>query len=120
MLEGTIPLAGRLGYAVRSKGRQMDGSTLTTSKRAAPATATRVTLRMFAAARQAAGTGKLALEAVTVADALSQAADIFGPGWAEVAASSRTWVNGDPAGPDQQLQDGDEVAVLPPVSGGVS
>lgn len=94
----------------------MDGSTLTTSER----TATRVTLRLFAAARQAAGTGKLALEAVTVADALSQAAEAFGPDWSAVAAASRVWVNGDPAGPDRRLEDGDEVAVLPPVSGGAA
>jgi molybdopterin converting factor small subunit len=37
-----------------------------------------------------------------------------------VLASARVWVNGDdPAdGPHTQLHDGDEVAVLPPVSGG--
>jgi molybdopterin converting factor small subunit len=37
-----------------------------------------------------------------------------------VLASSRVWVNGDepPAGDATILEDGDEVAVLPPVSGG--
>jgi molybdopterin converting factor small subunit len=28
------------------------------------------------------------------------------------------WVNGEPAEPTQAIDDGDEVAVLPPVSGG--
>jgi molybdopterin converting factor small subunit len=37
-----------------------------------------------------------------------------------VLATSRVWVNGDEpaAGDDTKLRQGDEVAVLPPVSGG--
>jgi molybdopterin converting factor small subunit len=44
----------------------------------------------------------------------------YGPGFAEVLANARVWVNGDEpvAGPASLLADGDEVAVLPPVSGG--
>ena len=44
----------------------------------------------------------------------------YGTEFAAVLARSRVWVNGDEAsdGPSTELHDGDEVAVLPPVSGG--
>jgi molybdopterin converting factor small subunit len=35
-----------------------------------------------------------------------------------VLETCRVWVNGDEATPDQTVGDSDEVAVLPPVSGG--
>jgi molybdopterin converting factor small subunit len=46
--------------------------------------------------------------------------DRYGAPFAEVLATSRVWVNGDEpaAGDDTALHDGDELAVLPPVSGG--
>jgi molybdopterin converting factor small subunit len=77
-----------------------------------------VTLLLFAAARVAAGTGSEETRGATVAEVLDQAAARFGPEFAAVLAGSRVWVNGEPAAPDRRLQDGDEVAVLPPVSGG--
>jgi molybdopterin converting factor small subunit len=97
----------------------MDAPTLTTSELEAGA-ARRVTLRLFASARQAAGTGTMTLAASTVGDVLAQASRTFGPAWSEVAAASRTWVNGEPATSGHVLADGDEVAVLPPVSGGAA
>lgn len=44
----------------------------------------------------------------------------FGPAFGDVLAISRIWVNGDepPDGDATRLREGDEVAVLPPVSGG--
>jgi sulfur-carrier protein len=44
----------------------------------------------------------------------------YGTQFAAVLARSRVWVNGDEAadGSSTELHDGDEVAVLPPVSGG--
>lgn len=79
-----------------------------------------VTLLLFAAARVAAGTGRAEVKAQTVADVLHDAAARFGPDFAAVVTRSRVWVNGEAARPDQRLTDGDEVAVLPPVSGGAA
>lgn len=44
----------------------------------------------------------------------------YGPGFAAVLDASRVWVNGDEpaAGSATPLRPGDELAVLPPVSGG--
>lgn len=53
-------------------------------------------------------------------DALGRLEERYGSDFAAVLATSRVWVNGDePAlGHDTALADGDELAVLPPVSGG--
>ncbi len=78
-----------------------------------------VTLLLFASAREAAGTGRDTVSGVTVADVLSTARLRYGAAFAEVLASSRVWLNGEPADAEAVLADGDEVAVLPPVSGGL-
>jgi molybdopterin synthase sulfur carrier subunit len=75
-------------------------------------------LLLFAAAREAAGTREEPMSGRTVEDLLAQARARFGSGFAAVLARSRVWVNGEPADPAATLSDGDEVAVLPPVSGG--
>jgi molybdopterin converting factor small subunit len=51
---------------------------------------------------------------------LDDAVARYGPEFGEVLDTARVWVNGDePAdGPATPLHAGDEVAVLPPVSGG--
>lgn len=77
-----------------------------------------VTLRLFAAARQAAGTSRQQLTAATVSEALDAARDRFGEQFSAVLDGSRVWVNGEPAKLTDRLRDGDEVAILPPVSGG--
>lgn len=77
-----------------------------------------VRLLFFAAAREAAGTRQVAMAGVTVADVLDQARDRYGPDFAAVLDRSRIWVNGEPADATSPLSEGDEVAVLPPVSGG--
>jgi molybdopterin synthase sulfur carrier subunit len=77
-----------------------------------------VTLRLFAAARQAAGTSREQFSATTVSEALDAARARFGEAFSAVLEGSRVWVNGEPAKLSDRLRDGDEVAVLPPVSGG--
>ena len=76
------------------------------------------TLRLFASAREAAGTSSAVLPGSTVADVLSAAVARYGSDFAEVLETSRVWCNGEPAEPGDPVVDADEVAVLPPVSGG--
>lgn len=75
-------------------------------------------LRLFAGARAAAGTALDRLPGTTVGQVLEGAVRRYGPDFAEVLSNCRVWVNGEPAGPDDRVTDSDEVAVLPPVSGG--
>lgn len=75
-------------------------------------------LRLFASARDAAGTGRDQVPGATVADVLEEACRRYGTGFAEVLTRCRIWVNGEQADPTVEVTDQDEVAVLPPVSGG--
>jgi molybdopterin converting factor small subunit len=77
-----------------------------------------VVLLLFAAAREAAATGREAVQASTVGQVLEAACERHGEQFAAVLERSRVWVNGEPAAADRILNEGDEVAVLPPVSGG--
>ena len=76
------------------------------------------TIRLFASARDAAGTARDVLAGTTVAEVLGEAGRRYGPPFLAVLPTCRVWVNGEPAGDDDLVADGDEVAVLPPVSGG--
>ena len=77
-------------------------------------------LRLFAQAREAAGTGRDLVDGDTVDEVLAGAraryADVFGA----LLPSCRVWVNGEPAEGDHRVGADDEVAVLPPVSGGAA
>jgi molybdopterin converting factor small subunit len=75
-------------------------------------------LRLFAAAREAAGTGRDEVPGTTVGEVLDAARQRYGTRFSEVLDGSRVWLNGDPAEPGDHVDPGDEVAVLPPVSGG--
>jgi sulfur-carrier protein len=75
-------------------------------------------LRLFASAREAAGRGRDEVAGATVSEVLAAASARYGEGFVAVLATSRVWVNGDPADPDTVVGPADEVAVLPPVSGG--
>lgn len=76
------------------------------------------TLRLFAAARVAAGKTRDEIDGSTVGQVLDVARARYGEEFAAVLAGARVWVNGSPAAEDDSVDDGDEVAVLPPVSGG--
>jgi molybdopterin synthase sulfur carrier subunit len=75
-------------------------------------------LRLFASAREAAGTGRVEIEGRTVDEVLRRAVERFGGGFEAVLATSKVWVNGEPAERNDPVRADDEVAVLPPVSGG--
>jgi molybdopterin synthase catalytic subunit len=73
----------------------------------------RVTVRLFAGLRERAGTARLEIDDVT------RVGDV----WAKLGLGDEPGgllyaVNREYAGPDDALHDGDEVAVIPPVSGG--
>jgi molybdopterin synthase sulfur carrier subunit len=79
-----------------------------------------VRLRLFAQAKDAAGRPADEFDAATLGELLEAARSRYGPVFASVLDIARVWVNGDEpaAGDTTPLADGDEVAVLPPVSGG--
>lgn len=79
-----------------------------------------VQLRLFAGAREAAGTGTAEVPGATVAEVLDEARRRFGDGFAAVLEHCQVWRNGSPSEPGDPVDPGDEVAVLPPVSGGAS
>jgi MoaE-MoaD fusion protein len=73
----------------------------------------RITVRLFAGLRERAGTARLEL------DDVARVGDV----WAKLGLGDEPGgllyaVNREYAGPDDALHDGDEVAVIPPVSGG--
>jgi molybdopterin converting factor subunit 1 len=80
----------------------------------------RVTIRLFARLRELVGAGELqrnAADGVTVAGIWQSLADEF-PAIAPYAESMSCAVNAEYARMTTTVQDGDEVAFLPPVSGG--
>jgi MoaD family protein len=76
------------------------------------------TLRLFAAAREAAGTARAEIDGATVGAVLDEAVLRFGADFEAVLATCRVWRNGEPVTREDPVAAGDEVAVLPPVSGG--
>jgi molybdopterin converting factor small subunit len=77
-----------------------------------------VRLRLFASAREAAGTARDTVEGRTVGEVLDAACARYGEGFASLLGRCRVWRNGEPADPSAPVGENDEVAVLPPVSGG--
>lgn len=75
-------------------------------------------LRLFASAREAAGTGTDIVDGDTVREVLTAAEARYGARFAEVLVTCRVWVNGEDISIDAPVGQHDEVAVLPPVSGG--
>ena len=77
-----------------------------------------VTLRLFASIREIAGVNQIDFDAETVREVVELAVEKFGPDFASILPACRIWVNGNPAKEDDKVFDSDEVAILPPVSGG--
>lgn len=76
------------------------------------------TIRLFASARVAAGVGSDTITGTTVGEVLDAATARYGSDFAGVVQTCRVWVNGEPAELGDAVTDADEVAFLPPVSGG--
>lgn len=79
-----------------------------------------VTIRLFARLRDIAGSGELTREAepdATIGSVWRQLVGEF-PDLAQYERSISSAVNADYARMEERLHDGDEVAFLPPVSGG--
>lgn len=76
-------------------------------------------LLFFGPARIAAGAAHADVAASSVGELCDRARERFGAEFAAVLDTSSVWVNGEPADSTRTLEVDDEVAVLPPVSGGV-
>ena len=77
-----------------------------------------VRVLLFAALREAAGTSRLEVDAPTVGALLDELAGRYGAEFARVLAIGSVVVDGEPSGRERALTAGQEVALLPPVSGG--
>ena len=75
-------------------------------------------LRLFAAAREAAGVTTAEIPGATVTEVVDEARRRYGERFSKVVAASKVWLNGEPARPDMPVTATDVVAILPPVSGG--
>lgn len=75
-------------------------------------------LLLFGPAREAAGVSRTTISASSVSGVIAAAEAQFGEAFAQVVAVSRVWLNGDAVEPGTPVSDDDEVAVIPPVSGG--
>ena len=76
------------------------------------------TLLLFGPARTAAGEQRVDVDAASLVELCDAACRRFGPAFEAVLRVSQLWVNGEPADGDTIVGAHDEVAVLPPVSGG--
>jgi MoaD family protein len=77
-----------------------------------------IRVRLFAVLREIAGAPEVDVRARTAGDVGRELASRYGPRFAEVVGVSAFVVNGERADATTPVADGDEVAILPPVSGG--
>lgn len=77
-----------------------------------------VRVRLFASLREEAGASQVEAEGKSVGEIADALSSRYGEKFAAVAAVSSFVVNGERASRSTPVAEGDEVAVLPPVSGG--
>lgn len=75
-------------------------------------------VRLFAALREIAGETHVEATGRTVGDVVDDLSARFGERFARIAEVGSFVVNGERAARDTPIAEGDEVALLPPVSGG--
>ncbi|HEX7099610.1 MAG TPA: MoaD/ThiS family protein [Acidimicrobiia bacterium] len=78
------------------------------------------TVRLFARLRELAGSSRVEIDGATVGDVVNAAAERFGTEFAATLDTARVWLNGEEADPTDPVSPGDEIALLPPVSGGAA
>ena len=77
-----------------------------------------IRVRLFAALREAAGASEVEATGKTVGELVDDLSARYGERFASVAAVASFVVNGERADRGAPVAEGDEVALLPPVSGG--
>jgi len=77
-------------------------------------------VRLFAALREIAGEARLEVAGDSVEGVIRALAEKFGDRFGEIARAGSAVVDGERAGFDRALTGSEEVALLPPVSGGAS
>ena len=75
-------------------------------------------VRLFAALREIAGDSYVEATGRTVGEVVDDLSSRFGERFSRIAEVGSFVVNGERAGRGTPIADGDEVALLPPVSGG--
>ena len=78
----------------------------------------RVTVRLFAALRELAGSSSVEAEGATVGEVVQTLSARYGERFEGIARVGSAVVSGERADHATPLTDGQEVALLPPVSGG--
>jgi MoaD family protein len=79
-----------------------------------------VRVRLFAVLRELAGAPQAEVTGRTVGELADALAETHGERFAQIVGVSSFVVNGERASRETVVADGDEVAILPPVSGGCS
>lgn len=78
------------------------------------------TVRLFARLRELAGGTRFDIAGATVGEVIDAAGSRFGPEFKASVETARVWRNGEEAALDDPVSESDEVALLPPVSGGTA
>lgn len=77
-----------------------------------------IRVRLFAALRDEARAPVVEAEGATAGEVVEALAERYGDRFAKIASVGQVVVNGERASRDTVLVEGDELALLPPVSGG--
>jgi molybdopterin converting factor small subunit len=77
-------------------------------------------VRLFANLRELAGASQVEIPGETVGAVLDQATDRFGEEFQRRLGHARVWLNGEPAATEDPVGPLDEIALIPPVSGGAA
>lgn len=77
-----------------------------------------IRVRLFASLRELAGSGDVSAGGTTVGEVVAELGARYGERFSSIAGVSSYVVNGDRATSETPVAEGDELAILPPMSGG--